>query len=314
MSNLKIIKKDVIDVVARKVDEFRRSGEIHFPENYSPQNAMKSAWLHLQEIKDRNRKPALEVCSQDTIANALLDMVVQGLSPSKKQCYFVVYGKTLTLMRSYFGTVAVTKRLAGVKNVVANCIYENDEFEYQLNLDTGIMEITKHNQDFENIDNAKIKGVYAIIITEDGQPNYTEIMNIDQVRKAWGQGATKGSSPAHLNFADQMAKKTVINRACKMFANTSDDSDLLIESFNKTTENEYKTENIEDEVKEDIKNNANKKKISFPKIQDVKFEEVKEMKSISKKDEVSEKLEQLEQLEQMDDFDDLDDVEEEAPF
>ena len=31
-----------------------------------------------------------------------------------------------------------------------------------------------------------------------------------------------------------MAKRTVINRACKMFFNTSDDSDHLIEAFNAT--------------------------------------------------------------------------------
>ncbi|MGV8149670.1 MAG: recombinase RecT [Alkaliphilus sp.] len=310
MSNLKLVKKDVIDVVAVRVEEFRKSGEIHFPENYSPQNAMKSAWLHLQDIKDKNGKAALETCRQDTIANALLDMVIQGLSPNKKQCYFVVYGKTLTLMRSYFGTVAITKRLAGVRNVVANCIYEGDEFEYKLNLDTGMMEITKHNQNFENIDNSKIKGVYAIVVTDDQQPNYTEIMNIEQVRKAWGQGATKGKSPAHMSFADQMAKKTVINRACKMFANTSNDSDLIIESFNRTTENEYQTDQtVEQEVGKEIKSKANKKAMSFPKdeVQDVEYKPVKE----TSKNEVSEKLEGM-CFEQMDDFDELGDIE--APF
>ena len=31
-----------------------------------------------------------------------------------------------------------------------------------------------------------------------------------------------------------MAKRTVINRACKMFFNTSDDSDMMIEAFNAT--------------------------------------------------------------------------------
>ncbi|WP_243124300.1 recombinase RecT [Clostridium sp. AWRP] len=39
--------------------------------------------------------------------------MMQGLTPAKKQCYFVVYGKQLQLMRSYMGTAAVTKRLNG---------------------------------------------------------------------------------------------------------------------------------------------------------------------------------------------------------
>lgn len=45
-----------------------------------------------------------------------------------------------------------------------------------------------------------------------------------QIRAAWGQGATKGGSPAHKNFAEEMAKKTVIGRACKAIINSSDDA------------------------------------------------------------------------------------------
>lgn len=41
------------------------------------------------------------------------------------------------------------------------------------------------------------------------------------------------------NFGQEMAKRTVLNRAAKMFINTSDDSDLLSGAINQTTENEY---------------------------------------------------------------------------
>ncbi len=39
---------------------------------------------------------------------------------------------------------------------------------------------------------------------------------MDQIRKSWQQGAAKGNSGAHNNFTDQMCKKTVISRACKI--------------------------------------------------------------------------------------------------
>lgn len=64
----------------------------------------------------------MEVCSRESIANSLLDMVVQGLSPAKTQCYFIVYGNQLQLNRSYFGTQAVLKRLTNVKDIWANVI------------------------------------------------------------------------------------------------------------------------------------------------------------------------------------------------
>lgn len=45
--------------------------------------------MTLQSMTDKNRKPALTVCTKDSIANSLLDMVVQALNPVKKQCYFI---------------------------------------------------------------------------------------------------------------------------------------------------------------------------------------------------------------------------------
>lgn len=241
-------EKNITDIVLNKVSGFANTGELVIPNDYSPENALKSAWLALQNVEDKNHKKALEVCSQSSIANSLLDMVVQGLSPAKKQCYFIVYGNELTLSRSYMGTVAVAKRFGDVKDVKAQVVYQDDEFEYEIDPMTSDISITKHRQKLENIDNGKIKAVYAVVTKNDGS-HYVEVMTMEQVRKAWGQGATKGQSPAHKNFAEEMAKKTVINRACKLFVNTSSDSAILTGSFNRTTENDYRKD---DEIVIDV--------------------------------------------------------------
>ena len=240
--------KNITDLVGNKINTMLATNELYLPADYSPENALKSAWLELQHCKDRNDKPALEVCSMASISNALLDMVVQGLTPQKKQCYFVVYGKELTLMRSYMGSIAVAKRFSDVRDVWANVIYEGDTFKYEIDPATGIKRIVEHTQDFTNIDADKITGAYAVITRRSGE-TYVEIMTMDQIKKAWGQGATKGKSPAHTNFPDEMAKKTVINRACKLFINTSDDSPVLVEAFNRSSEREYEyTNRVSDEV------------------------------------------------------------------
>lgn len=259
-------ERNITEDVLARVSSLRQKGELQLPQGYSAENALKSAYLILSEAVDKDKNPVLQSCSKPSIANALLDMCIQGLSPAKKQCYFIPYGGKLQLSRSYLGTVAIAKRLKGIKNVVANCIYEGDEFEYKLDLNTGLKVITKHEQKFENIDPAKIKGAYAIVIKEDGQ-NHVEIMNIGQIKKAWGQGAAKGSSGAHQNFTDEMAKKTVINRACKMYVNTSDDSDLLVEAFNNSDEKTYDeaslVSDVEYEVKEEVKAKGNCKNIDI---------------------------------------------------
>jgi len=276
MSNqnqLAMVKKDTVDVVAAKVKEFQSRGEIHFPAGYSPENAMKSAWLILQNTLDRNKRPALEVCTKDSIANALLDMVVQGLNPAKKQGYFIVYGNQLVFQRSYFGTMAVTKRVVGAKSIDAAVIYEGDEVEYEM--ENGRIVNLKHKQKFGNINKDKILGAYCtIVINKDNV--YSELMTLEEIRKSWSKAQFWGKEQAeekagstHEEFRQEMAKKTVINRACKKFMNSSDDSSLLLDSFNREDE-----VTDEDRLQEEIQQNANQEII------DVTYEEQQEPKQI----------------------------------
>lgn len=216
--------ENISEQVLSRIEQFQKDGSMILPKNYSVENHMKSAWLALQEVEDKEHHKALQICTKESIANSLLDMVLQGLSVSKKQGYFIVYGNKLIFQRSYFGTIALAKRAGGiVSEPVANVIYEGDDFQYEINPKTAKVSIIKHSQKLENIDNSKIKGAYALVTLADGTTQVT-IMSTQQIRAAWGQGATKGNSPAHKNFAEEMAKKTVIGRACKAIINSSDDA------------------------------------------------------------------------------------------
>lgn len=225
-NTIKAVQKyeNISEQVLARIEEFQKTGGMVLPKDYSVENHMKSAWLILQATTDRNGQQALAICTKESIANALLDMVLQGLAVSKKQGYFIVYGNKLEFQRSYFGTIALAKRTGGIKGEpVANVIYEGDEFVYTIDPKTARIAIVKHEQRIDNIDNNKIKGAYALVTMADGTTQVT-IMSMAQIRAAWGQGATKGNSPAHKNFAEEMAKKTVIGRACKAVINSSDDA------------------------------------------------------------------------------------------
>lgn len=223
----------VTDTVLQKINTLQESKELQLPANYSAANALKAAWLYLQDVEDKDHKRALDVCSRESISTALFNMVTQGLSVAKKQCYFVVYGKELQFVPSYFGTLAVAKRTAGVKKAVGNVVYKNDEFKYSVDLESGCKKITKHEQSIENIDNNNIVGAYAIVTFEDGTTK-AEIMPITQIRQAWLQGKARGNSPAHKNFPDQMAVRTVINRALKIENASADDSHLALDDDGST--------------------------------------------------------------------------------
>ncbi|MGX9931987.1 recombinase RecT [Virgibacillus salarius] len=283
MSNqnqLAMVKKDTVDVVADKVKQFQEQGELHFPANYSPENAMKSAWLKLQEVKAKSGNsyvPVLEHCTRDSVANALLDMVVQGLNPSKNQGYFIAYGKSLTFQRSYFGTMAVTKRVTGAKSIDAAVIYEGDDVDYEMV--NGRIKNLSHKQKFGNMNKDNIIGAYCVI--DLGENVYTELMTIEEIRQAWSQSQMWGKEQTqekkgstHDNFRQEMAKKTVINRACKKFLNSSDDGSLVMNHFLGTDERAE-----EARAQEEIDTNANSEYI------DIEATDVEEEQETSKQEE-----------------------------
>jgi recombination protein RecT len=244
------ISKSVVEEVEKRIDALCKNGSISFPEHYNPGNALQSAWLILQETLDRNKRPVLEVCTKPSVANALLDTVIQGLSPAKKQVYYIAYGDKLTSMRSYHGTKAVAKRLNGVLDVNAQIIHDGDEFTYEIK--DGVIRVIEHKQTLENID-APIRAAYCVITFSDGRPPYTEVMSKKQIDAAWSKTKTGGGTQKE--FPTEMAMRSVINRACKRFVNTSDDSDLVIEAFNRSGD---ELESAPEEAERQIAANANK--------------------------------------------------------
>lgn len=261
--------EDTVDGVLGKLNTFQTEGNLKLPKNYNPEGALRSALLIIQETQDLNKRPALEVCTKESVATALLDMALQGLSPTKKQCYFIVYGNKLVMQRSYQGTIAIAKRVAGVKEVNAFAIYEGDQIEFTVDLETGRRKVTKHEQKFENINPEKTKGAYAVAIYEDGTTEY-EIMTRAQVEASWGMGNAKGNSPAHKKFPDEMAKKSVISRLLKTKIGGSDDADLFDEEDAHDPTGAY--------VKNEVQTKANKKQIRFDDVEDAQIEE--EQKSV----------------------------------
>jgi len=223
---VKKFAEGTVDSILKRVNDFQSAGELVLPPNYIPENAVRSAWLVLQQTVDMNKKPALDVCTMESIANAFLEMVTQGLSVVKKQCYFVVYGNKLELEESYIGKIAIAKRSANVKEVNAVTVYKKDVFEYAVDHTTGRKHVNKHQQSLENVVPEEIVGAYAIVTYNDDTTD-SEIMSLSQIHKAWAQGGSKGQSPAHKNFPDQMCEKTVIGRALKIESGSSDDSALI---------------------------------------------------------------------------------------
>jgi recombination protein RecT len=94
---------------------------------------------------------------------------------------------------------------------------------------------------------------------------YYEVMTMDEIRMAWKKSQMWGKDQdkerkgsTHDEYRQEMAKKTVINRACKRFLNSSDDGSLLMQYINRADEVA-----AEAEVEAEIEENANQELIDI---------------------------------------------------
>lgn len=257
-----VVNNAFIDGLSMQLQEKTKYG-LSFPADYNPTNALMGAYLIMKETTDKNGKCILESCSQASIANSLMDMATLGLNASKKQGYFIAYGGKCQFQKSYFGNITLARR-NGLKTINAEIIYDGDTFKYHI--ENGMKVIDVHEQDFMNIDNDKILGAYAVAVMDDGR-KVVEVMNINQLKKAWNQrmgGLKEDASSTHMKFKDQMAKKTVINRLCKLIGNTSTDGN--ISEISDRLDEVADVDMVAEDVAYEIENNANQ--VDFEEVVD----------------------------------------------
>lgn len=260
-------KNDFISYMTNTIREQQITNGFDIPDNYSVSNALQSAFLILQDTKDKNDNPVLQSCTTNSIKNAVKDMIIQGLSPVKNQCYFIAYGNKLTLSRSYLGTIAMTKRVEGVKDVRGYAVYQDDELELGFDFVTGKTTLEKFKPSLTK-DPTKIKGAIGLIIGENAIL-HVEYMDMAQIEHAWSMGQSQRTK-AHNKFPDQMAIKTVINRACKLFVNTADDSDKIASLLNGSAEE------TDREFAQELSDNANVLELETEDFKEVESHEVDE--------------------------------------
>lgn len=217
MTDNKLIKKDVGTQVLERVNQLCEAGFV-LPHDYSAVNAVKASMLILQETVDKNKKPALEVCTPVSIQKSLFTMVTQGLDVSRGQGWFIVRGDKMTFMPSYFGNILQVRRLYPNWSPIAHTVREGDEFEYTINPENGKMKLVKHTQKLENLDKDFI-GAYMYLPCADGEPELY-VMTRKQILSAWSKSSNQSLS-VHKQFDEKMALRTIINSGCKKVINST---------------------------------------------------------------------------------------------
>lgn len=239
------LRTNVGDQVIARVEELNKVGFV-MPKDYLYVNAIKASMLVLQELKDKNQKPALEVCTPTSVASALFEMAIKGLDVSKKTAYFIVRGDKLCLHESYFGKALQVKRIYPNFDPHPVVIHEGDEFVYTIDPETGYKKLVKHEQKLENLDKDFV-GAYMYIPTADGKQDLY-IMSKRQIVTAWSKSSSREMG-TQKTFPEKMAGKTLVNSACNMIINSTPD---LAYAANDDGQDTAKDTHIEEAEAEEI--------------------------------------------------------------
>lgn len=160
--------------------------------------------------------PKLAETTPQSFLGAMMTAAQLGVEPNTPlgQAYLIPYwnGKTKALecqfQLGYKGLIDLAYRSGEVSTIMAQVVYENDEFEYAFGLDPKLVHRPSQHDRGEPV------SVYAMFRTKDGGFGY-EVMSMEDIR-AHAQRYSKAysSGPWQTNF-EEMAKKTVLKRVLK---------------------------------------------------------------------------------------------------
>jgi len=165
--------------------------------------------------------PELKQCSQSSLIAAVIQTVQYGLTPGNiGHCHYIpfnnkqkdgTYKKEVQFILGYKGIVELVNRCGKAVILSTEVVYENDTFSYNLGLNPNLHHIPVFSE------RGPIKAVYCIaknLVANEKVFIVLSKEDIDKVRKSSKAGQSSYSPWA--TWYEEMAKKTVIKRICKL--------------------------------------------------------------------------------------------------
>lgn len=211
-----IVKQNKVEEIAlAKIQEYQELGLV-LPDNFNPANSLKKARFILNDMKV-NGKPVLEVCSQASIVQCLLESVTKGLSYDEMQIYFIPRGNQMTNMESVYGRIVRAKRASKNYKPIVGYVHEDDVFEFGTDVESGVLKIYKHETKLENLDKPII-AAYAYVTDNNGDTEIT-IMTKREWLTSWKK-SPNGCAVAK-EFEKDMIFRTIVKKSTKSLVNSN---------------------------------------------------------------------------------------------
>lgn len=185
-------------------------------------NFDREAEFAIQIITQSDCAMKLAQNNRQSVINAVTNIAGIGISlnPAKKQAYLVPRDGKICLDISYIGLADLATASGSIKWVKASVVYSNDQFALN-----GYDKPPVHQFNPFSKDRGEPIGVYVVAKTADGD-YLTEAMSVDEVNEirdrssAWRAWIEKKKSCPWVTDWSEMAKKTCVKRAYKLWPKT----------------------------------------------------------------------------------------------
>lgn len=177
------------------------------------------AGFAVQQMEGNDYLLSIAMGNRQSVINAVTNVAAIGISlnPARKQAYLVPRDKKVCLDISYIGLVDLATQSGSIVWAKAELVCEADDFQMGA---AGTMPTHKFNPFAK--DRGDVVGAYVVVKTPTGE-YLCDAMGIDEINSirdrssAWKAYKSKGVQCPWVTDAGEMAKKTVIKRASKMW-------------------------------------------------------------------------------------------------
>lgn len=208
-----VSKRDQMETVRDLLKQYQPQLTAALP-IHKKRDAERMARIVLTEIA---RNPRLLECSPQSLMGAILQAAAFGLEPGiMGDCWLIPYHnrkKNTTdcqFQLGYKGLLKLCRRSGEIGSVQARVVHEKDTFEYAFGLKPKLEHVPSASEEA-----GEVRYIYAVIHLKDGTAMFDVWTKgqIDAHRKRYSQSPDSGP---WMTAWDEMAKKTVLLRVCKL--------------------------------------------------------------------------------------------------
>ena len=169
---------------------------------------------HARELVEANEflmKTAIN--NPESLRRAVIKVASIGttLNPAKKYAYLVPRKGVVCLDISYLGLIQLAVDSGSIKWAQAELVRENDTFKYK-----GVCTMPDHEfEPFKKDSRGGIIGVWCVAKTADDD-FLIDVMSLQEILDVKAS-STASNSPAWKDFFGEMAKKSILKRASKLW-------------------------------------------------------------------------------------------------